>query len=797
MLEMENSSRSCQLGMTPKMVRKMFLAALLLPSVCQLAVSQSSVYGQDAPEKKQVESNEGEAEKKEAKVEPKKAKPAEINQPFGQFVTVNSPIDDRVYGKVTNIALALENNAVKERKPAFLVLELRPGTSQMYQVQGLAKFLSSSQISHVTTVAWIPESVKGNNVVVALGCKEIVMHPDASLGDIGLGKPVELDDQEAILQMVRRRHNRKLSPALAKGMMDQNMTVFKIEREIDQGGRKITETQIVSEEEQQRLLAAKAVISNVVTIKERGRVGSFSGAEARALDVLAVHNAQTRNEVAELYNLPREAMREKANDGEETRVQLISINQQIDALLESYVNRKIERALAKGVNLLVFEIESPGGALLSSKNLAYNIQALAENKVRTVAYIPKEAYSGAAIIALGCNEIYMHADAQIGDSAPIMLGPGGQFEKAPEKILSPLRETLRDLAEKQGRPPAVAEAMADKDLLVYEVRHSKNGRKWFMTEAEIKAADGEWIRGEVVEDSRKDNLLTVNGKVAHDLLIAEPPVADKEDLKLRLGIAADFPLEDSGPSWVDKLVFILNSPLVMGLLLVLGILGIYLEMHFMTGLMGIMSTVCFAVFFWATSMGGTAGILEIVLFAIGLLFIALEIFVIPGFGVFGVSGGLLVVVSLVMASQTFGNLEPTGASNSDFSQFERTLGTLSMSLLAVITITFVLNRYLPKMSFFRRMVLVPPGGAIHDGDDGPRLRPELVQSSRTHSPLEHDASSLMGQQGVAVSTLRPAGKMELGGRYYDVVSNGGYITEGARLEVVQVRGNHIVVREAT
>jgi membrane-bound serine protease (ClpP class) len=235
------------------------------------------------------------------------------------------------------------------------------------------------------------------------------------------------------------------------------------------------------------------------------------------------------------------------------------------------------------------------------------------------------------------------------------------------------------------------------------------------------------------------------------------------------------------------MVFVLNTGGAMFLLCVVGVICIYLELHFTTGLLGIVSALCFSLFFWSRFLGGTAGWLEIVLFALGLVFIALEIFVIPGFGVFGVSGGLLVFASLIMASQTFGNLE----SNRDLTSMSRSVGTLGASIVAVIAVAAALNRFLPNIPILNQMILSPPG--TDDGEDSPRLRPEYTLASGGASALTHDPA-LVGTSGITTSMLRPAGKARIGDQYLDVVSNGPFIETGQDVEVVEVVGNRVVVK---
>src|SRR5690606_9672490 len=160
--------------------------------------------------------------------------------------------------------------------------------------------------------------------------------------------------------------------------------------------------------------------------------------------------------------------------------------------------------------------------------------------------------------------------------------------------------------------------------------------------------NGEWVKGPLVDESRENNLLTVDGARANVLKLAEPPVRDFDELKTRLGLSPETNLPPIGPNWVDTLVFILNSSFVTGLLFVIGIACIYAELHFTTGMFGIFATICFALFFWSRFLGGTADWLEVILFLIGLGCIAIEVLLIPGFGVFGVSGGLLVIASLIL-----------------------------------------------------------------------------------------------------------------------------------------------------
>ena len=749
------------------------LAAALF-AVCLLAVGANRLFADDPPAKPTLEdatappSNEADTPDSETP-----------GQKLALFLKVQSPLGDAQFARVRNAALNLQSEAERRGQSAVLVLEITPGTSPFYQVQGLARFLTSTEISAVNTVAWIPEDVTGNNVVLALGCREIIMHPDAELGDIGRGQPLDRDEESDIISLVQKAHNPKVNEAVARKMIDPSVSLLKVKYRQTKDGPE--QTEIITNNRLRVLQETKATVEPR-TLLDAGMKGVFTGKTARDWDVLVTQTAESRSELAELYELPKSALREVATLGGELKVRLLRIDGVIDGPQAAFIKRQVQRALGQGANLLIFEVDSPGGRLDAMQEIAYTISDLDPDTVRTVAYVPQDAISAAAVISLACDELYMEPHAKIGDAGPIEMRPGEAFEHAPEKIVSYMRKLMQELAEKKNRPAAIMKSMVDRNLEVYEVTNRDTGAVWFMTEDEIHASNGEWIRGAIVPESRNGLLLTIFGTEAHKYKLAEPAVADESELKERLGIPADQKLIPMKETWVDSMVFNLNNPAWTGTLLTLAMVCLFIELHFMTGVMAIGSALFFALFFWSKYMGGTAGWLEVILFAFGLILMALEIFVMPGFGVFGISGGVLLLMSVVMASQTFGHSEP----GRDMVLLARNLTTVSLSIGAVILIAVVLNRFLPHMPIMGAMILTPPGSTATA--DGPQLRPDLINDPH--------GSGMVGLTGRAQTTLRPAGKALLDGRLVDVVSDGGYIDTGTPIEVVRVEGNRVIVREA-
>jgi membrane-bound serine protease (ClpP class) len=228
--------------------------------------------------------------------------------------------------------------------------------------------------------------------------------------------------------------------------------------------------------------------------------------------------------------------------------------------------------------------------------------------------------------------------------------------------------------------------------------------------------------------------------------------------------------------WKDRLVYTLNRPWLTALLLAIGILGLYWELSAPgIGLPGLIALLSFGVFFWSHFLGGTAGWLEVLLFALGITCLMMEIFVLPGFGVFGVSGIALIAIGLVMATQDF--LVPETPM-----QWQE-LRTNSLSVLAAFLVLGVLVAVqilvfdtIPGLSRFQ-------------------LRPEELVASEEPREARQLPMVVKGDLGVAESDLRPSGKTLIGDQLVDVLTEGDYVERGSSVVVIRVEGNIVTVRK--
>ena len=291
---------------------------------------------------------------------------------------------------------------------------------------------------------------------------------------------------------------------------------------------------------------------------------------------------------------------------------LIEFSGDIDWQLSKYFRSKIELAKSQRADLVVIEIDSPGGLKTESLNIAELIRDI--DWAYTVAYVPKEAFSGAALVTFGCDEVIVGELARLGDIGVIQYDPAlFAFRFAPEKIQSVLIRQARDLASSKGRSPDLAEAMIDKDYAVY-FRKNESGKLQFQGQKiDDESPGGDW---KLVTESKK-GFLTINGARAKKFELAQSFASNRDEVAKKFGLGeTDFRVVKH--TTTDTIVYYLNHPLVTGLLILVGLIAFFAELSAPgIGFGGLLAGLCAALFFWSRFLGGTSTWLEIVLFAAG------------------------------------------------------------------------------------------------------------------------------------------------------------------------------------
>ena len=465
---------------------------------------------------------------------------------------------------------------------------------------------------------------------------------------------------------------------------------------------------------------------------------------------------------------------------------MIRFEDEITPMSRSAFERRLATARDEEADLVIVEITSPGGTVTDS--LALGEAMLAVDWARCVAYVPDEALSGGAFFSLGCKDIVMAPRAKLGDAGPIFFdAQAWAFRHASEKFRSDLVRSVRDLAEASGRPPALAEAMVDADAVVHRYENKQTGQTRYLTEADAAGLDepDRWTQGPMVSESREGLFLEVNGRRAAQLGLADAVVDGLDALKQRYGIDGELPVLEH--TTLDTVVMILNSGIVTWLIFVIGLIALYVEFSAPgIGLGGLVAALCFALFFWSRFLGGTGGWLEVVLFLAGVGFLLVELLVLPGFGMAGILGILMLVAALVLAGQATGIPDTRG----ELARFAQSLFVMASAGVTVAIAAYFLRRNFGMIPLARQLMLQPPEAAMRrsgsvvpegNGNGGTGVQGSLVL-------LE------VGTRGVAHTPLRPAGRGRFGDRFVNVVTDSEFVQRGRPIEIVETGGSQIVVR---
>ena len=411
-------------------------------------------------------------------------------------------------------------------------------------------------------------------------------------------------------------------------------------------------------------------------------------------------------------------------------VYLVPVTGTIELGIAPFIERALEEAAAAGAAAVILDLDTPGGRVDAAERIS---DAIRDSKVPVYAFVNRRAFSAGALIALSTQRVYMRPGSVMGAVTPV----DGSGTKAPEKIVSAMRSEMRALAEARGLDPKVAEAMVDEDV-------------------EIPG---------VVE---KGKLLTLTTEEAVGLGYAVA-VEDMDGLLLALG-QSGAPVVSMSVNWAERLVRFFSNPIVAPFLLSLGFLGLIAEIKAPGfGVAGVAGLIALTLFFGSHLIVGLAGLEDILIFGAGLVLLGVELFIIPGFGLFGVLGGVAVLGGLFMA--LLGGLPTTP-------DFTRAGMVLTTSVLIVLVSAWVILRSLPGNSRLARSGVFLLTRT--DRDVGFESAPHRTD--------------LVGREGKAITDLRPSGTGLFGDERVDVVSEAEWIPSGSVIRVVSAEGYRHVVR---
>lgn len=459
-------------------------------------------------------------------------------------------------------------------------------------------------------------------------------------------------------------------------------------------------------------------------------------------------------------------------------VVIISLTDEIDDDLVGQLGRRLALVKPEQTRIIILEIDTPGGYVSSGLDICKKMDSIRDKGVEIYAYITGYAWSCGALISLACNRIYMKEQSSIGSAEVKMLTPSGPVT-ADEKYISAFRAHFRAYAEHNHYPIALSEAMVDKKLEVYEV--IENDETHYLTKEDFQ-------KMYPAKESQEENK-----NIQYNIVVAEGTLANftakeakkygycTEILQSRADLLKLLEVKEEdvivlGNSLNDRMADVLSSSWLKGLLVVIGIVGIIIECitpgFGVPGLIGIISI---SLAFTIGYIAETTAIWEILLFVIGLILLALEIFVIPGFGIAGISGIICCALGLIFSFQPF-ILPQTDAENTIFIT---NITIVIVGMLLSVGIIAVFIHFSPKNAPLRKLSLA-----------------EVQTPEKGYSVAISSFQNLQNKEGIATSTLRPAGKAKIEEEIYDVCTSGDFLPEGTAVKVIEIRGNQIFVERA-
>jgi len=470
---------------------------------------------------------------------------------------------------------------------------------------------------------------------------------------------------------------------------------------------------------------------------------------------------------------------------------VIPCKDMIDDGLYKSIRRRTQLALNNGVEYLFYEISTYGGTLEAGDNISKYLILDVGKKAHTIAYITTEAISAGAMISVSCKDIIMLENTTIGDCAPIELG--GKLEGVErEKAESFVRATFNRAAEENGYPAVLLKTMVSMKTEVYRIKNLQSGKYEFFEGDLLPKDPNVYDLGNKELIVRGNELLTLTASSAYEYGIAWAKVKN-------LAEAMDFLARRDGvvfagepvvlkTNWSEEMVRWLNSPAVMGILVMLAMLGVYLEFHTPGVILpGLAAVICFAIIIGSKYLVGLANWVEVMLFISGVILLIAEIFILPGFGFAGILGILLILFGLfgMLIKNPPGSL-PWPESAYDWRLFINGAMGLLSGFCGFVVLAWLLAKHLPKMRYMSGLILVP--AAVKQGGQS--------QISMTAPAESKTAGVKVGDFGEVISTLRPTGKAKFAESMVDVVAEAEFLGKGTKVEIIEIHGNRVVVRAA-
>ncbi|NBY03074.1 MAG: hypothetical protein EBQ87_14000 [Planctomycetes bacterium] len=690
-------------------------------------------------------------------------------------IPVTTPFESEGAKRIRNLALEALDKFILETKgapaaerPVFkLIIDFNPQGKVFASEFGPAyDFAQSLRLlknrGSLSVIGWVHGEVQRHAVLPLLACDSIYFSKDALVGGV-VG-----DSGEFLSNTIRTAYDEitagRFSRVVIRKMYSPDLVVVKA---TNPKGREIF---VERGEDPQGEIVLQA-----------GKEGRYDFSTAKALGISEQEPADNLGALAAILRLSAKSLGDATVSTRELVPWRIVLTGQINPELFERFKRRVSRAVGQGANCLILQFECGQGKVESALEMASFIRDLEKssrvNPIKTIAFHTTRARGFSLVLSMACSKIIMEEGASLGPiDDELITNPEVKL-----RLRSQLDELLQDKIASKPEAKLIAEAFLNPSSRIALVVHKVTG--------EVKLIESEdlvnqpayklelQIKPFVKEDENKPLQLRAEQAVDSRIGLASTVAKNVESAL----ISENFKPENvpiSGTDWLDDLADFLTHPWTRVVLIMLAITCLILEVK-MPGisLPGVLSALFFVLFFWSHSQfSGQIFWLAIFLFFLGMILLGVEIFILPGFGVTGIAGILLVLGSLGLVAYGHWPKNPD-----EWVGLGKSMAPYGISCMGALLAVVFIAQFLPSMPMTSKLFLIPP-----DNDDQP-----LFAEDEFHQGFP----ALVGSIGVAETSLHPSGKARIGDRWLDVVSDGGFINQGAKIKVCQVEGSKIVVCE--
>lgn len=421
------------------------------------------------------------------------------------------------------------------------------------------------------------------------------------------------------------------------------------------------------------------------------------------------------------------------------RVYTFDIKEEIAPPVWHVTKKSLQAARDTAADLILIHMNTYGGLVETADSIR---TAILQSPIPVWVFIDNNAASAGALISIACDSIYMRPGGNMG-AATVVNQTG---EAVPDKFQSYMRSMMRSTAEAKGRDPQIAEGMVDPRIMIPGVSDSGSVITFTASEA-IKFGFSEGTANSIEE------VLEINGIENYTLI--------KHHLTV-----------------TDRIIRFFISPVISGLLIMIIIGGIYFELQspgigFPIGA----SIVAAMLYFAPLYIEGLAANWEIIVFIIGVILIAVEIFALPGFGVAGVLGIVFMITGLALSM-----IDNIGFELTTFPMEDLVIALFTViiaSFLALIGSIYLSQRMFSTQSHFL----------------GGLALAATQQRVEGYTSAVATYASMIGRQGTAKTVLRPSGKIEIDEDIFDATSESGFIDKDEPVKVTRYSNTQLFVRK--